>query len=287
MRESCITEMSAHAATASRERRAAVTRHHELPIAMVQQDDPVKALFARSRNRCAFPDCLAPVVEDTGTVTAEICHIRALSPHGPRYDRTQTAEELNAAANLVLMCGRHHKIIDGETRKYTCAALLAIKRDHEEQGIAEISREGARVAQQLLANYVHISVVGNRGDVAIQSPGAVQARSITIQNTRTKLSIEAPPGSIGAARAKVAYCQHLIDRYQDYQKADRTGIRLQVRGNPRRAQEELWRPMEAVGRGTVRRDRRVPPRPHRRHHPRKEEPSEGSSKLQFLRRLAA
>lgn len=121
------------------------------------------------------------------------------------------------------MCGRHHKIIDTETGKYTSAALLAIKRDHEEQGIAEISREGARVAQQLLANYVQISVVGNRGNVAIQSPGAVQARSITIKTTKTKLAIEAPPGSIGAARAKVAYCQHLIDRYQEYQKSDRTG----------------------------------------------------------------
>lgn len=183
----------------------------------------IKALFARSRNRCAFPDCSAPVVEETGTVTAEICHVRALSPGGPRYDETQTAEERNSAANLILMCGRHHKIIDTETGKYTCAALLAIKRNHEEQGIAEISREGARVAQQLLANYVQITVVGNRGNVAIQSPGAVQAKSITIKTTKTKLAIEAPPGSIGAVRAKVAYGQHLIDRYQDYQKADRTG----------------------------------------------------------------
>lgn len=183
----------------------------------------VKALFARSRNCCAFPTCSSPVVEDTGTVTAEICHIRALSPRGPRYDKKQTPEERNSAANLVLMCGRHHKVIDTETRKYPTSVLLEIKHEHEERGFAEISPAGARVAQQLLANYTQISVIGNRGNVAIQSPGAIQAKSITIKSTRAKLSIEPPTGSIGAARAKVAYCQHLIDRYQDYQKADWTG----------------------------------------------------------------
>jgi hypothetical protein len=183
----------------------------------------VKALFARSKNRCAFPECTSPVVEDSGTVTAEICHIRALKERGPRYDKTQTSEERNATANLILMCGRHHKIIDTETKKFTTPALLAIKRAHEEQGVAEISPQAARVAQQLLANYLQISIIGNSGNIAIHSPGVVQAKSVTFKNTRTKVSLAPPENSIGAARAKVAYCQHLIDRYQEYQKSDRTG----------------------------------------------------------------
>ncbi len=183
----------------------------------------VKTLFARSHNCCAFPGCTSPVVEDTGTVTAEICHIRAFSPRGPRYDKDQTPEERNSAANLVLMCGRHHKIIDTETRNYSTAALLKIKQEHEGQAPAAISPAGTRVAQQLLSNYTQISVVGNSGNVAIQSPGAIQAKSLTIRTTKTKISVTSPPGSIGASRELVAYCQHLIDRYQDYQKADRTG----------------------------------------------------------------
>jgi hypothetical protein len=121
------------------------------------------------------------------------------------------------------MCARHHKIIDTEIRKYTTAALLKIKQDHEGRGLAEISPAGVHVARQLLSNYAQIVVLGNRGNVAIQSPGAIQAKSITIKNTRTKLFVEPPVGSIGADRAKVAYCQHLINRYQDYQKADWTG----------------------------------------------------------------
>lgn len=183
----------------------------------------LKTLFARSRNRCAFPNCTTPLIEETDTVTAEICHIRAQNSRGPRYDKNQTPEERQSAANLILMCGRHHKIIDTETRKYSAGVLLKIKREHEERGITEISPAVARAAQQFLANYAQNTVIGNQGNVAIHSPGAIQAKSVTIKNTRAKLSIEAPLGSIGADRAKRAYCQHLIARYREYQKADWTG----------------------------------------------------------------
>lgn len=184
----------------------------------------IKILFARSKNQCAFPGCSAPIAECSGTVTGEVCHIRALNPGGPRYDPNQTPEERNAAMNLVLMCGRHHKIIDTETETYTVARLQAIKHSHEEKGVAEISPAAARIAQQLQASCGDVTIVGNRGNVAIQSPGAIQAHTVTIKNTKAKgPSIQPPSGSIGAAQAKVAYCQHLIDRYQDYQKADRTG----------------------------------------------------------------
>lgn len=126
--------------------------------------------------------------------------------------------------NLVLMCGRHHKIIDTETETYTVARLQTIKHAHEEKGVAEISPAAARIAQQLQTSCGDVTIVGNRGNVAIQSPGAIQAHTVTIKNTKAKgPSIQPPPGSIGAAQAKVAYCQHLIDRYQEYQKADKTG----------------------------------------------------------------
>ena len=184
----------------------------------------LKALFARSKNLCAFPGCTAPIAEDSGTVTGEVCHVRAQNAGGPRYDPDQTRDERNAAANLVLMCGRHHKIIDTETQTFTVARLQSIKRAHEEKGVAEISPAAARVAQQLQANCGNVSIVGNSGNVAIQSPGAIQTQTLTIKNTRAKgPSIQPPPTSLGAAQVKVAYCQHLIDRYQDYQKADKTG----------------------------------------------------------------
>lgn len=184
----------------------------------------LKVLFARSKNLCAFPGCALPIAEDSGTVTGEVCHICAQRAGGPRYDPEQTQDERNAAANLVLMCSRHHKIIDSETQTFTVARLQSIKHAHEEKGIAELSPAGARVAQQLQANYGSVSIVNNSGNVAIQSPGTIQAHTVNIRSTRAKgLTIQPPPASIGAAQGKVAYCQHLIDRYQNYQKADKTG----------------------------------------------------------------
>ncbi len=52
------------------------------------------------------------MVEDSETVTGEICHIRAASSGGPRYDPAQSEEDCYAASNLLVLCGRHHKIVD-------------------------------------------------------------------------------------------------------------------------------------------------------------------------------
>ena len=45
--------------------------------AMVPTSKTMKSLFARSGNRCAFPDCYAPLVEENDIVTGEVCHIKA------------------------------------------------------------------------------------------------------------------------------------------------------------------------------------------------------------------
>src|SRR5687768_11697745 len=62
----------------------------------------IKRLFALSANRCAFPKCGCPIVEETGTVTGIICHIKARSKGGPRYDSKQSDEERHAYPNLIL-----------------------------------------------------------------------------------------------------------------------------------------------------------------------------------------
>ncbi|PQJ29659.1 hypothetical protein BSZ32_14950 [Rubritalea profundi] len=43
---------------------------------------------------------------------ADICHIEALSPGGPRYNPDSSDEERNAFPNLMLLCKTHHGIID-------------------------------------------------------------------------------------------------------------------------------------------------------------------------------
>lgn len=181
----------------------------------------IKSLFARSGNRCAFPDCGTPLVEESGTVTGEICHIRSASPGGPRFDKTQSESERHGASNLLLLCARHHKIIDSESEQYPVSVLEAIKCQREQPGLIEISPMTAKAAAQLLESYLSVTIHSNSGQIAIHSPGAIQAHTVTLKTSKPKVVFAPPQGSVADDNRMLSYAQYLIDRYQQFQKADR------------------------------------------------------------------
>jgi hypothetical protein len=186
----------------------------------------LKSLFAKSHNRCAYPGCAAPLSEDSNTVTGQVCHIRSDKSRGPRFDKSYPVEKRNSAENLILMCGRHHKLIDSEESTYTTATLIEMKRKHEESGVVEISpwvRHAAEVLHASLGVTTLVKVSNKTGNVAINSPGALQVGVLNVLNGRAKLVQPLPQGSIGASQPMSAYCKYLIARYNEYQKGDRTG----------------------------------------------------------------
>lgn len=91
----------------------------------------IKRLFALSGNRCAFPDCVIRMVDDTGTIQGEVCHMKAASPKGFRYDTSQSQSDRHGFNNLVLMCSVHHKRIDNPANSHTVEQLQGIKATHE------------------------------------------------------------------------------------------------------------------------------------------------------------
>lgn len=182
----------------------------------------IKRLYALSGNRCAFPSCQLPNVESTGTITAEVCHIRAKSPGGPRFDETQTESERNGFENLLLLCRRHHKVVDDRPDLYPADALQEIKSIHEGQvGRAEYDGDAA-VAKSLLSNYRRIVVKNNSGNVAIDSPGAIQAHTVNVRTGKTKVTVLPPQGTIGADQQASRYVQHLINRYNKFANDDQS-----------------------------------------------------------------
>ena len=185
----------------------------------------VKRLFAVSRNRCAFPNCESPLVEDSGTVTGEIAHIRAASENGPRFDHEQSDEERHSFANLMLLCGRHHKVIDSEVEHYSTAFLTEMKRTHEERSTAEIHPHGSAIADALIRGFQHVTIVETGGKLAIRSPGAIQADTVNLKTTRSEVKFLPPSGSIGNDPCMASYIEYLIGKYQDYQKqhTEKTG----------------------------------------------------------------
>lgn len=92
----------------------------------------VKQLFAFSGNQCAFPECKEVLVFEKDVI-GEICHIEAENSKGPRYNTAQTDDERRAFENLILLCPKHHKIIDGDEGKYVVGILKGYKADHEKQ----------------------------------------------------------------------------------------------------------------------------------------------------------
>ncbi len=180
----------------------------------------IKRLFALSGNICAYPGCVLPIVECAGTITGEVCHIRARNQRGPRFDSAQTEGERHSFDNLILLCRHHHKIIDSEPEIYTVEALQEMKAIHESVAGRPEQAEDGFFAKILLNDLRRFLVVNNSGNVAINSPGAIQASTVNVRTTRRTVSVNAPPGTIGIDQQASRYVQYLIKRYNEFASAN-------------------------------------------------------------------
>ncbi len=169
----------------------------------------IKRLFAVSGNQCAFPGCSTPLVV-SGTVTGEVCHIRARSPDGPRYDPTQTDEERHAFENLVLMCPVHHRIVDADPGTYTVEKLLGIKARHEARH-AGGPEPGDDVAQRFL---VQLGVAGDLvgGDQVLGDKVGIQIVQQAAAAAITSLhQLPSPPRDFTGRREELACLRRLVE----------------------------------------------------------------------------
>jgi hypothetical protein len=100
-------------------------------------DSDIKILWGESASRCAFPECRVELVEDATPhdpkkVLGKIAHIVADSDIGPRADLTMSSDARRREPNLILLCGRHHDIVDGQPNSYSAEELRSMKADHLE-----------------------------------------------------------------------------------------------------------------------------------------------------------
>lgn len=92
----------------------------------------LKKLFGESDGFCSFDDCYEPITNESGS-GAEICHIRANNPRGPRYCETQSPEERNSEPNLILLCPTHHAKVDSDPTTYTVEILQKMKSQNKDK----------------------------------------------------------------------------------------------------------------------------------------------------------
>jgi SMODS-associated and fused to various effectors sensor domain len=95
-------------------------------------------LWVKSGGRCEFPGCNAEVWRDGLTLLednfAHMAHIVAASPDGPRGDEELSLQLETDFENLLLLCQKCSKLIDGRNQdKYSVDQLVDYKRRHEDR----------------------------------------------------------------------------------------------------------------------------------------------------------
>ena len=111
----------------------------------------IKRLFAYTGNQCAIPNCTEVLVDPSGTMLGKIAHIAAAEPGGARYDAAMTDEMRRHMDNLIIVCGKHHDIIDDKNNipTYTLEILKQYKETHESRF--------KKAEKQLLARFVDMT----------------------------------------------------------------------------------------------------------------------------------
>jgi hypothetical protein len=92
-------------------------------------------LFVRAGGRCEFDGCNRYLLEHPVTLTegnfAEVAHVVAFKPDGPRGNQRPRFSNINDIGNLMLLCPDCHKLIDSHPGDYTRHSLEEIKSRHE------------------------------------------------------------------------------------------------------------------------------------------------------------
>ena len=95
-----------------------------------------KLLWGLSGNKCAFEDCRNDLIADETetddeSIIGDEAHIVARSEDGPRGKSTLSEDDRDKYDNLILLCRKHHKIIDDQFNFYTVEKLNKVKKSHE------------------------------------------------------------------------------------------------------------------------------------------------------------
>lgn len=90
----------------------------------------LRNLSIRSGNQCAFTSCTEPLLDAAENYVAELCHIEAAMPQGPRFNPLQSDDQRRSPENLLYLCHKHH-VETHDPIKYPASKLRAMKTAHE------------------------------------------------------------------------------------------------------------------------------------------------------------
>ena len=175
-------------------------------------------LFARSQNRCAFPGCQEEIVDSTtGVVYGEVCHIEGVEAGAIRHNPNLDRKAINSESNIVMLCHKHHKLIDAMPNKFNVAWLKRVKRQHEIQGAVDISPSQAQSARLMLAEMTDVASHRTYNNLSHFETGDNTVKKMTI-NKKSCCGTNFVPFSetVGVDPTKHSYVKHLYDRLIEF-----------------------------------------------------------------------
>lgn len=197
----------------------------------------LKVLFALSGNQCAHPECtntlIEPATEQSDAhVSAHICHIYAISTHGPRGKSGLTQQGLNAPENLILLCRHHHGIVDGQHETYPADTLKEWKRAHESGMEQRLSADLEAIQPDVFSNpYFPTALVDKKIEEELDTlrkirPFAEVDRINKALILGRRIVEGEPTGGTDAVKSRaLAWCARLLARSEAIDKAE-TFVRL-------------------------------------------------------------
>lgn len=110
-------------------------KSHVVHVRRQPKADTRVLLFTLAGGRCEFDNCNHYLLQHHVTHLpgnfAEMAHIVAFSPSGPRGESDLSSVERNDVSHLMLLCPTCHKLIDDNPNLYSIDTLRAFKCDHE------------------------------------------------------------------------------------------------------------------------------------------------------------
>ena len=93
-------------------------------------------LWVLAGGRCQYDGCNEPLWRDNLTMTqmngAYIAHIIDVNPQTHRYDPKLSSKLAADISNIMLLCDKHHRLVDHEEeREHTVSRLTRMKVRHE------------------------------------------------------------------------------------------------------------------------------------------------------------
>lgn len=124
-------------------------------------------LWALSAGRCAI--CREQLVYEAktgnGSLVGEIAHIVAQKPDGPRGESELPIPERDLFHNLILLCRKHHKIVDDQVEQFSVSTLKKKAEEHYKwvsKTLNELEEWNCNLSQLNYINVPRLSMQASR-----------------------------------------------------------------------------------------------------------------------------